>query len=333
MNNVIQLSLHDADDLGIAACLGAGADARSARALMDATLSAEQFGRSELGFPHLLYHLQSLRAGRINGTPRPRITVPLPSMVHSDADRGVAQLGFDLAFDEIVARSKANGISIFTQRNSYTAGELGYYVRRLAGRGLISLAGTNGPALMAATAGGQRVYCTNPMAFAAPLGASRSPLVIDQSSSETAYVNIVKAARDGDRLAEGWAVDASGNATTDPSEALSGALLPFGGRKGANVALMIEVLAAGLSGASWSTDAHDFETGSESPDAGLTIISIAPEALDHNFEERYGAQIAKLSERGVYIPGSRAGSTPAREHVTIDASVFGELRTYSQSEE
>ncbi|TIW17972.1 MAG: Ldh family oxidoreductase, partial [Mesorhizobium sp.] len=98
------------------------------------------------------------------------------------------------------------------------------------------------------------VYCTNPMSFAAP-AADGSPLVIDQSSSATAFVNIRKAAEDGRKIPEGWALDASGNPTTDPAAAMKGAMLAFGGQRGANIALMVEVLAAGLSGANWSLDA------------------------------------------------------------------------------
>ena len=45
---------------------------------------------------------------------------------------------------------------------------------------------------------------------------------------------------------------------TDPRAALRGALLAFGGARGANIALMVEVLAAGLAGANWALDAPSF---------------------------------------------------------------------------
>ena len=65
----------------------------------------------------------------------------------------------------------------------------------------------------------QAVYCTNPIAFAAP-GEGRPALVIDQSSSATAFVKIREAAARGETLPEGWAIDADGAPTTDPCERL-----------------------------------------------------------------------------------------------------------------
>ena len=60
-------------------------------------------------------------------------------------------------------RSAAYGVAIFAQDNSYTSGELGYYVRRLAEAGLVAFAATNGPALMTVPGGKTPIYCTNPL--------------------------------------------------------------------------------------------------------------------------------------------------------------------------
>lgn len=171
--------------LALEACLACGSSPAMAKALVDATLSAACFGRTELGFPHFVDYLTSLRDGRINGDAKPRFDHVLPALIYADADGGIAQLGFDLIYDDFVKRVKTFGISVFTQRNSYTAGELGYYVRRLAEDGLIAIAAANGPALMAAAEGGERVYCTNPLAFGAPLPELLPPLVIDQATSAT----------------------------------------------------------------------------------------------------------------------------------------------------
>ncbi|TIS71988.1 MAG: Ldh family oxidoreductase, partial [Mesorhizobium sp.] len=147
------------------------------------------------------------------------------------------------------------------------------------------------------------VYCTNPMSFAAP-AADGPPLVIDQSSSATAFVNIRKAAEDGRKIPEGWALDASGNPTTDPAAAMKGAMLAFGGQRGANIALMVEVLAAGISGANWSLDAPWFSGGPDSPGTGLFVLAIEPKLVDPDFEQRMKDQLDRLRRRyGVHIPG------------------------------
>src|SRR5690606_16204399 len=103
-------------------------------------------------------------------------------------------------------------------------GALGYFTGRLARKGLVSFAATNGPAVLAGAGSTKPVYCTNPMSFAAP-SADGAPLVIDQSSSATAYVAIRRAAKAGEQIPEGWALDAGGMPTTDPAQAMKGTLL------------------------------------------------------------------------------------------------------------
>ena len=103
------------------------------------------------------------------------------------------------------------GIALFAQNGSYTTGELGYYPRRLAEAGLVAFAATSGPALMTVAGAKTPVYCTNPIAFAAPLDEG-PPLLIDQASSATAFVQLRHYAERGETLPAGWAVDADGAA-------------------------------------------------------------------------------------------------------------------------
>ncbi|WFU47563.1 Ldh family oxidoreductase [Sinorhizobium terangae] len=326
----ITLPVAEARSLATEACLSAGASHLTAKSLVDATLSAIEVGRDELGFPHFLDYLQSLREGRIDGGASPRIVHRLPALIHADANRGIAQLGFDLVYEDLVDRARTFGVAIFTQRNSYTAGELGYYVRRLALDGLVSLAVANSPAMVAATPGAKAVYGTNPLAFGAPMSGSERPLVIDQSSSATAFVNIVRAASEGRSIPEGWATDENGEVTLDPHKALRGVLLAFGGPRGANIALMVEVLAAGLSGASWSLDTPDFRSGAECPGTGLTIVTLSPNAIGGDFGARLAEQVRRLEQLGVYIPGQKVSLSAKNGggFITLDARILAAIRGY-----
>lgn len=172
------ISLAEIRQIATEACLASGASHAMARSLVDATMSAACLGRPGMGFPHFLDYLRSLREGRIDGHAKPRIDHVLPAFIRSDAKGGIAQLGFDLIFEDLVKRARTFGIAIFTQKNSYTAGELGYYVRRLALDGLMSVATANGPAVLAASAGVRPTFCTNPLAFGSPLPPPSPPLVI-----------------------------------------------------------------------------------------------------------------------------------------------------------
>ena len=152
------------------------------------------------------------------------------------------------------------------------------------------------------------LYCTNPIAFAAPLDEG-PPLLIDQASSATAFVQLRHYAERGEPLPPGWAVDGDGEPTTDPKAALRGALLAFGGARGANIALMVEVMAAGLAGANWALDAPSFTSGDRSPGAGLLVIALTPSLLAPDFPQRLILQLDWLAKLGVHIPGRRGAAT------------------------
>ena len=115
----------------------------------------------------------------------------------------------------------------------------------------------NASRTVAAHGGKSPFFGTNPIAFAAPRK-DHAPLVVDQSSSAVAFVAVVDAMKRGMPIPDGWAIDRQGKPTNDPAAALEGALLPVGGHKGFGLGLMVDILAAGLTGSHWSFEASSF---------------------------------------------------------------------------
>lgn len=312
MTETVTLALSDAAALCRAAAMRAGASAATARALANASVAAERDGQPRVGMAHFLDYLEALKAGRIKGAAEPELSRPAGAIILSDARGGSAHLGFDRAFDDLAQAAQQFGLAVFAQKNAFTCGALGYFAGRLAEAGLVALAATSGPALLAGSGSTRPVFCTNPLAFAAPIAGS-APLVIDQASSATAFVNIRKAAAEGRAIPEGWALDADGHPTTDAKAAVKGALLAFGGARGANIALMVEVLAAGLGNANWSLDAPSFTSGAQNPGSGLFVLAVEPKLFDPDFAERMAAQVKRLAgEYGVHIPGIAKGTARER---------------------
>ena len=214
--------------------------------------------------------------GRLDGRAVPRIGHPSPALTTSDARGGIAQTGFDEAFPTLVHTARRYGLAAFAQQGSFTCGPLGWFTERLADAGLLAVATAVAPAMLAAGAVTDqftgRVFGTNPMAYSVPR-ARLSPFTVDQASSSTAFVSVRDVAAQGTLLPEGWAVDANGNPTTDPEAALAGALLPFGGYKGANIALLVELLSS-MAGGNWSMDAPSWDSGSRSPSVGMFVLAV-----------------------------------------------------------
>jgi (2R)-3-sulfolactate dehydrogenase (NADP+) len=121
--------------------------------------------------------------------------------------------------------------------------------------------------------------------------------VVDLSLSKVARGNILAAQQKGERIPEGWALDAAGKPTTDPAAALAGTMLPLGDAKGTALALMVELLAAGLTGANYAAEASSFlDAQGPPPGTGQLIIGLAHFA-------RLAAAIE--AQPGARLPGSR----------------------------
>jgi (2R)-3-sulfolactate dehydrogenase (NADP+) len=291
-----------------------GASETVARAISEASLDAEMEGSSVTGLSHFVLYCEAMLAGRVDARAIPLVSKPTPVLFSVDAKQGFLHTGFDSELDDFCSSVTQFGVGIFSARNGFTCGNLGYFSRRVAERGLVALAATNaGPAMLAASGSKKPVFATNPIAFAAPRD-NGAPLLIDQASSQTTWISILQAAEKGESIPFGQAIDVDGNSTIDPSKALKGALLAAGGQRGANIALMVEMLAAGLTGSNWSLDAPSFAEGDQNPGVGLLVIAINPLLLGgDDYSHRLTEYLDRLeTEHGVYIPGTSRAEQYAR---------------------
>lgn len=95
--------------------------------------------------------------------------------------------------------------------------------------------------------GADALVGNNPLAVGLPC-ADSMPVDLDMAMSEAAMGKIRLAGRKGGTIPVDWALDATGNATTDPAEALKGVLLHTAGPKCFGLALVIDLLCGTLSG-------------------------------------------------------------------------------------
>lgn len=323
------IALDELEDLCRAAVRRAGGSADVAESLARAVVAAERRGKSAIGAAHLPDYLDGLRTGRITPDARPSVVRPRAGIIAVDADGGTAQLAFDVAEEALVAAARDCGAAVLSVRDTFAAGELGDYASRLAGHGLIAVTGANSPALMAVHGADQKVTGTNPIAFALPH--PDGPRMFDQATSETAWVKIRAAADDGSSIPEGWALGPEGEPTTDARAALAGALLPFGGVKGGNIALMVEMLAA-MSGGSFSLDAAPFDSGETSPSLGMFAIAIDPSAFAGDYPQRAETHLRRLrEEHGVDFGRRKDEVTEVELPVALLDELAGSARTEEET--
>jgi (2R)-3-sulfolactate dehydrogenase (NADP+) len=305
----------------------------NAASVARALVAAEVDGQVGHGASRVASYAAQALNGKVDGHAVPALTRPKPGAVRIDAGCGFAYPSLDIAVAELPAVARAQGIATAAITRSHHAGVAGHTVERLAEQGVFALMVANTPAAMAATGGRKALFGTNPLAFAAPVTGA-PPLVIDLALSTVARGKIVTAAREGRPIPLGWAVDASGQPTTDAKAALSGTLLPLGGAKGAALALMVEVLAAALTGANFAAEASPFldDTGGP-PGTGQLLIAIDPgtfAAGQHVPLARVAVLAASITADGARLPGSRRHAlraTAAHDGLAVDPAVLAGIRS------
>ena len=301
------ISVADARKWGIAILLEYNVSQKSAEVTIDALLRAELEGIPSHGFSRIPFYAAQSASGKLDGQAVPRITRPKPGIVKVDAECGLAFRAFADALPVVAGAVREQGAAFLCVSNSHHAGVLGFPVGDLAAQGLLALGFSNSPAALAPFGGCKMTFGTNPLALGCPRKGG-PPLIIDLSLGLLARGKILQAARNGGQIPEGAAVDANGKPTRDPSRALEGAMLPFGGAKGSALALMVEILSAALTASSFGFEASSFFTAEgEAPRIGQSFFVIDPEVVGGPaFTDRVERLLAFILEQpGARLPGDR----------------------------
>ena len=330
-----RLTLEEVSALAQNVLLAHGLSADHARAIATTVTAAERDDCKSHGLFRIPGYIKAVVSGKVTPDAVPTRSDLAPAIVKVDGNNGFAPLALEVGHAPLVEKARAQGIAALAVTHAYHFAALWPEVEALGEQGLVGFACTSSMSYVAPAGGTQPLYGTNPMAFAWPR-AGRPPLVFDQASSASARGEIMLHQRDGHAIPAGWAIDPDGNPTTDPAAGLAGAQLPFGGHKGAAIALMIELLAGALIGDVFGFEASAIDTHDGGPATGgefLLAIDPAqcvgqagrPAQLAH--AETLFAKI--LAQDGTRLPSDRRYAARQRtptEGVLIPQSLYDELQ-------
>lgn len=341
-SNPIRLTAAEAEHLAAAALVASRTSAAAARATARALVAAEVDGQGGHGLSRVPPYALHARCGKVDGQAVPRVEQVAGAALRVDAGLGFAYPAIDLAIEQLVPLTRANGVAVAALHRSHHFGQAGAHAERLANAGLVAIVFGNSPKAMAFAGGRRAMMGTNPIAFAAPAQPSPSfaapgmpgnpPLVIDLAMSVAARGKIVAAKAAGKPIPPDWAVDADGQPTTDAAAALNGTLSPIGGAKGAALALMVEVLAAAATGSHYGWEASSFfDDQGGPPNMGHLFLALDPQRLSAGaFDARMGVLFEAIAaEHGVRLPGSRrldARARAARDGLSVPVALHAELQ-------
>jgi LDH2 family malate/lactate/ureidoglycolate dehydrogenase len=230
------------------------------------------------GLQFLPQYLDRVRRGLVN--PKPNLVVKqiTPMIGSLDGENGYGFVVATKAMAAAIDMAKEYGIGIVSARRSTHFGMAACYTLQALDAGMISFVFTNASRAMPAWGGREGLLGTSPFAAAAPSG-MELPFDLDMSPAVAARGKIRRAARRGQKIPLGYALDAKGQATTDPNAALDGGVvLPIGGAKGSGIAMLMDIMGGVISGAAFGGDVRNqFLDYDEPQNVGHFFMAMKPD--------------------------------------------------------
>ena len=228
------------------------------------------FGHHTHGVDRIPSYIERLGGG-INARARPKIEKPAAGIARVDGDNGLGPVVGMAALRAAMEMAREAGIGIAFARSSNHFGAIAPYCWLAAQQGFASVIGSNSTPTIAPTGGREARVGNSPLGFGVPTPGG-DPVILDMAMSVVARARIRNALKRGESIPPTWGTDKAGEPTTDPGAALDGFLLPIGGYKGYGLALIVDLFAGLLSGASYLTHVKSWQ---DEPDA--------PQGLGHFF--------------------------------------------------
>lgn len=323
------LTLDDAFALSVEVLTVNGFSEPHARAIAEIICEAQRDECQSHGLYRLIVCVNSIRNGKVDGTVSPEVIADVPGVVTVDAHNGYSLFALKRGLPILIEKAAANGIAALAIRNCYHFSALWPEVERIANAGMAGLAMTPSHSWVAPAGGSRPLFGTNPIAFSWPRPTGL-PFVFDFETSAVARGEIELHKRAGKQLPEGVAINSGGRPTTDPVEALAGAMLPFGGHKGSALSMMIELLAGPLIGDLMSSESLAFDAGAgATPKHGELLIAFDLKMFAGQNAESHAQRAEALFDavisQGARLPSQRRSDARRRSYQTGKVSISRQL--------
>ena len=303
----MRLTLAEAENLCVRALLASDVSEANARSTANALVCAEADGQKGHGLSRIPSYSGQALSGKVDGHAVPSLSRPGTALLRVNAKSGFAYPAVDVAFEALPPIVRVTGVATACIYNSHHVGQAGAHAERFANVGLVAIVLTNSPKAIGFWGGREPMMGTNPIALGAPR-VNADPLVIDLALSKVARGKILAAKNAGEKIPDSWALDADGKPTDDPAAAMQGSMLALGDAKGSALVLMVELLAAALTGSNFGYEASSFfDATGDSPGIGQTIIVFDPAmSSGGRFAERLDNIVAAIEHTdGARLPGTR----------------------------
>jgi delta1-piperideine-2-carboxylate reductase len=280
-----------------------GHDAAEAAVIADHLLDSEIRGFRQGGLARALSIAERLaRPGRARSPMR--VTHETAVAARLDGGDNIGYLVGRRAMELALTKVGAHGIAMVAAHNTWYTGMLSYYAEMAVAQGKVTMIASNATAWVAPHGATEGRFGTNPICFGFP--GEDAPVIWDIGTSIIIHADAMLARRLGKKLPEGVAYDAAGAPTTDPTAALSGALVAWGGAKGSGLGLVVQLLGIMAGSTVIPQDLQGF---------GMLVVLMDPAVLAPG--EDFAA---KVSEYAQWVRTGRASDPKAPVRMPFERS-------------
>ena len=282
---------------------------------------ADMRGVDTHGIQYLPHYLGRVEKGLINPTPKLKIEQVTPVAGSLDGDNGFGFVVGMTAIEAAMEMARTYGIGLVAARRSTHFGMAASYVLRAVETGFLAQVYSNASPAMPPWGGREAMLGTSPFACGAPGG-----YLLDLSFAVAARGKIRKAARRGEPIPLGYALDAQGRNTTDANAALDGVVLPIGGYKGSGLAMLMDLMGGVIAGAGFAGGVGNQFTDYDKPqNVGHVFMVMKPDLFvpQREFEARMKALVAAVHGapraegfEEIIMPGEREARLEAERRRT-----------------
>jgi uncharacterized oxidoreductase len=269
------------------------------------------------------------------------ITADSGTMLSLDAQRGMGQSVAHEAMALAIARARTHGVCVVGLKHAHHIGRIGHWAEQAVAAGMVSVHFVNAMSkpVVAPFRGTEARYVTNPFTVGIPVP-GREPLLLDFATSAIAMGKVRVAFNSGKRVPGQVLMDATGEFTDDPAALFppdgqpGGALVPFAQHKGYALAMVVEVLAAALTGGQTTRPANLKYLHA----VWNNMLAMVFDPARLSDQQLFGAEVhafvdwvqsARLADGAepILMPGDpeRASRRARAERMPVDAGTLAEL--------
>lgn len=289
-----------------------GVPAEDAKIIADSIVYAHARGKHTHGIGRMPIYIRKIKENLMNPLTPMTVIKETPVISVLDAQNGFGQVAAIRAMDLCIEKARTYGVGLVGVKDSNNFGTAGFIGDYAAQAGMIGIIAANSGPAIAPTGGGKAIFGTNPICISYPAVGDTPPIVFDMACSSAARGKIRLAAKNGEKIPFGWAVDAQGNPTDDPNEALKGTMVPIGDYKGYGIALCVDILAGMMTGSGFAGNVKNLNHPTEISRYGHMIMALNPDFFIS--KEEYCENMTLLIENvkkcgkegAIYLPGERS---------------------------